>query len=89
MDLTIVILFAVYAICYWVMYIMDWWDPFSYNKRKMVESIKERDYPHKEITELEDELELATESWVELHIIEETKKELESKQNRLKFLTTY
>lgn len=51
--------------------------------------IKERDYLNKEIVELEEELDLATESWVELHVIEEIKKELESKQNRLKSLITY
>jgi len=89
MDLTIVILFAVYAICYSIMYIRDWGDAFSFRKRKMVESIKERDYLNKEIVELEEELDLATESWVELHVIEEIKKELESKQNRLKSLISY
>lgn len=89
MDLTIVILFAVYAICYWVMFFRDWWDPFSYNKRKMVETIKEHDYLHKEIAELEEELELAIMQWVDTFFIEEIKKELDSKNNRLKSLTTY
>lgn len=84
MDLTIVILFAVYAICYWVIYWRDWWDAFSLKKRKMAIFIKERDYLNKEITELQEELDLATESWVEPHVIEEIKKRARKQTKQIK-----
>ena len=50
----------------------------------MVHSTPEREYLRNEIRELEEELELADYQWVATVIIEEIKKELKIKKDRLK-----
>lgn len=55
----------------------------------MVHSIPEKEYLKQDIKELEDELELADYQWVATVIIEEIKKELRAKKDRLSFIINW